>query len=105
MENLVKQMDEMNRKVIELKLWLQEKEVVEFNAWKKENPKDRTAMDKIIALLKIEENDNWLLKEQEYQKSKIELDRLKSIYNIVLKLLDRTDYTREDIEKFIEDLL
>jgi hypothetical protein len=104
MERLIEKMNEMNRKVIEAKLWLNTKEVVAYNNWKKENEKSREAVDKVVNKLKIED-DNWLLKENEYYQSKIELDKLKSIYNIALKLLDRDDYTRKDIESFVKDLL
>jgi hypothetical protein len=104
MEKLVEKMNEMNRKTIELKVWLEQKEVIEYNTWKEDNKTDRSAMDKVVAKLKLED-DNWLLQENEYYQAKIELDKLKSIYNIALKLLDRDDYTREDIENFVKDLI
>ena len=104
LEILIQKIDDNRRKMTELKLWLAQKEVVEYNAWKVENPKDRTAMEKVIATLKLND-ENWLEKEQEYIKVSNDFTYYKNIYDVVLKLLDREDITKEEIEDFIADLV
>jgi len=103
-ENLIQKIDENRRKMAELKLWLSQKEVVEYNAWKTENPKDRTAMEKVIAILKLND-ENWLEKEQEYIKASNDFTYYKNIYDMTLKLLDKEDITKEEVENFVADLV
>jgi hypothetical protein len=52
LETLLTALNETKKERDELKLWLEQKEIVEYYEWKEENPKDRTAMDKVIAVLK-----------------------------------------------------
>jgi len=103
-EILIQKIDETRRKMAELKLWLAQKEVVEYNAWKAENPKDRTAMEKVIAVLKLND-ENWLEKEQEYIKASNDFTYYKNIYDMTLKLLDKEDITKEEVENFVTDLV
>jgi len=107
MEKLVEVINllqEAREKMAELKLWLNQKEVVEYFNWKQENPKDRTAMDKVIAQLKMND-ENWLLKEQEYYKWKNRYEYVKNIYDLVSDMLSNVYYTKDDVNKFLENLI
>ena len=101
---LHRKLEEAREKMTELKLWLNQKEVVEYYRWKEENPKDRTAMEKVVAQLKMVD-DEWLLKEKEYVEVKNEYDRLKAIYDMVNNMMYSQQYTKEDIENFVADLV
>ena len=101
---LILELSKVRNEYTNLKLWLEQKEIVEYYAWKQENEKDRTAMDKIIAKLKLED-DEWLNKDEEVLKLKNKYDLLNDAKNTVLKLLDRKEFEKEEIEQFIENIL
>lgn len=54
----------LEEEVLRAKLYLSQKEVVEYTSWKNANPTDRSAMDKILSQLKLED-EVWLQKEQD----------------------------------------
>ena len=101
---LMQMLNEAREKMTELKLWLSQKEVVEYFNWKQANPSDRTAMDKVIAQLKMND-DVWLEKEEEYYKWQNRYTYVKNIYDIVNNMMQREDYTRDDIDSFIRNLI
>ena len=100
---LLKKLNELNQQKEQLKLWLVQKEVVEYYNWKAQNEKDRTAMDKVVAQLKLDD-ETWLEKEDEYSKIKVEYENLKRVYDIVQNLISR-EYTIEIIEEFINEFI
>ena len=104
MIELIQKLEQARENMGELKLWLAQKETVEYYKWKEENPKDRTAMDKIVTQLKMN-NENWLLKEQEYLKAKNNYDVLKDVNNLVNNMLYSQNYAKEDIEDFIASFI
>jgi len=99
-------LNETKSEMLELKSWLDQKEVVEYYNWKSkdENKKDRTAMDKVVAQLKMND-ESWLVKEQEYLQAKIEYDRLNKIFELVNNMLYSQQYTEADIEEYLENVL
>ena len=88
----------------ELKLWLSQKEVVEYNNWKLNNEKDRTAMDKVVAKLKLED-DEWMNKEQDYIAVENEYRKFMNTYEIVKGLISRSDVDIKAINKMIENII
>ena len=88
----------------ELKLWLAQKEVVEYNNWKMNNEKDRTAMDKVVAKLKLED-DEWMNKEQDYITIENEYRKFMNTYEIVKGLISRSDVDIKEINKMIENII
>jgi len=103
LKELIKKLNEYRKKMIELKLWLERKEVIEYNKWKQENPKDRAAMEKVIAALKINDKE-WLEKEEDFLKTENKYKYYKNIYDVILKLLEK-DIEKEEIEEFLSDLI
>lgn len=101
---LHRKLEDARAEMAELKLWLNQKEVVEYYKWKEENPKDRTAMDKVVAQLKLND-DNWLLKEEEFIKAKNEYDRLKVILDMANNMMYSQQYTKSEINDFVADLV
>ena len=104
LETLLTALNETKKERDELKLWLEQKEIVEYYEWKEENPKDRTAMDKVVAQLKMND-DNWLLKEKEYLEIKSRYDYLNSIYQTFLCLSSRSDIGLKKILNLVDNLL
>lgn len=71
MKDLLKIKLNLNTKKDLLKLALDQKEIVQYNAWKSlpENEKNRDAREKVVARLKLED-DTWLEQEEELVKLK-----------------------------------
>jgi len=66
MKNLLKIKLNLTTKKDLLKLALDQKEIVQYNAWKclEENSKSRESLDKVVSRLKIED-ETWLEQEEE----------------------------------------
>lgn len=93
----------LRNEIADLKIWLTDKEQCEYAQWKEENPKDRTAMDKVLASLKSkEENNEWAIKEDELRKAEILLTTQNNIMEILKKLISSVTYDKMSIEKFEE---
>ena len=104
-ETLLTKLNETKKERDELKLWLDQKEIVEYYSYLKEHPEDkRVAFDKIVARLKMEDEE-WLLKEQQYTKTKNDYDYLNTLYQTFLSLSSRTDVDIESITDMIDNLL
>jgi len=102
---LIEALNEARQNMTGLKLWLSQKEVVEYFNWKQENEKDRTAMDKVIAQLKMQDEE-WLLKESEYYQWKNRYEYVKNVYDIASGMLNNPDnFTKDDIYSFISQAL
>jgi len=76
-----------------LKLALDQKEIVQYNAWKslEENLKSREALEKVVARLKLED-ENWLEQEEEL----VILKNKASVVNNIVELLQ--GYVTRDID-------
>jgi len=90
----------------ELKLWLEQKATTEYIAWKADNPKDRTAKEKVLDQLKLN-NVSWLEKEQEYQTVKFSYDKAKTVVQILketLPVMSNKDFMgKEDWDNLISE--
>jgi signal recognition particle GTPase len=86
---LIKSKIQLEGKVRDLKLWLTQKEQVSYNNWKAqpENEKDKSAFDKIIAKLKLEDDGDWLNKEQELIEAELDLKLTSHIYETLQNTL------------------
>ena len=84
MKNLLKIKLNLGTKKDMLKLALDQKEIVQYNAWKslEENSKSREAMDKVVARLKLED-ENWLEQEEEL----VILKNKATVLNNIVELL------------------
>lgn len=96
MKTILKLKNQLTIKRDELKLKLEQKEIVEYFVWKQlpQNAKSRTAQDKVIAELKME-NQTWLQEEQELVQLKNQVTLVSNIYDILFKLLDKYESIAE----------
>lgn len=90
---------ELLKKVSELKLWLAQKEVIEYSNWKNNNATDRTAMDKVVANLKLAD-DKWLGKEQEYEALSADLAGKRMVLDIYKNMLVSDKIDKEELQTF-----
>ena len=88
-----------------LKLALDQKEIIQYNAWKslEENSKSREAMDKVVARLKLED-ENWLEQEEEL----VLLKNKATVVNNIVELLQgyiNQGINIDDAENIAEDYI
>ena len=86
-----------------LKLKLEQKELIEYNNWKSQadNSSSREAMDKVVAKLKLED-DNWLLEEEMLIELKNRATLVGNIYEVLLASL--TNGMPLDVVERMEDV-
>jgi hypothetical protein len=79
---------------------------VEYFNYKKtpEGAKDRSAKDKIIDQLKMDD-DNWLMEEVELVNIQTELSSIKMIMEVLLTTLNRQDLPFENFVEYQDNLL
>ncbi len=83
-----------------LKAELENRKTQKYAEWKEQNPNDRTAMDKVIAMLKA--NDPvWQQMEEQLNQLNIRYVALNNYYQLILEMLHSQQYTKDDIETFI----
>jgi len=107
MTNLIKLVNLLNKlreKKDSLKIELEVIKTNEYTKWKEENPKDRTAMDKVLAQLK-EQNEVWKNLEEQYNYISSKYSKIKTIYDTVQSMMNSQYYSKEEIELFISSLL
>lgn len=99
----IRSREEVAGKVAELKLWLSQKEVISYNNWKAlpENEKSRDAMDKVVAKLKLED-DNWLEKEVELRELEPRLKSMDVCLNAIMAVLQSNKYEASVLEELQE---
>ena len=100
--NLVNQVAQEKFEMLNLKLEIEEMEAKAYIEWKKENPNDRTAKDKVVDVLRSQD-PLWERKSQAYGRTKSLYEMYKVIYNVVLELLKNPQYTKVEIENLIKD--
>lgn len=85
MKDIIKIKFEINSARDFLKLKLEQKEVVKYNNWKAqaENASSREAMEKVVAKLKLED-ENWILEEEELILLKNKATLVGNIYEVLL---------------------
>lgn len=83
-----------------LKSELENRKNQKYAEWTEQNPSDRTAMDKVIAMLKA--NDPvWQQMEEQLNQLNIRYIALNNYYQLILEMLHSQQYTQDDIEQFI----
>ena len=99
----IRSREEVAGKIAELKLWLAQKEVISYNNWKTlpENEKSRDAMDKVVAKLKLED-DNWLEKEVELRELEPRLKSMDVCLNAIMAVLQSNKYEASVLEELQE---
>lgn len=85
MKDIIKIKYEVNSARDFLKLKLEQKELIKYNNWKAqaENASSREAMEKVIAKLKLED-ENWILEEEELIVLKNKATLVGNIYEVLL---------------------
>ena len=86
---------EIETKVAELNLWLSQKSTVEYYNYLQNGGNARTAKDKVIDEIKIND-ETWMLKEEDYKKLKVYLTYLTDC----IKVLEYVD----DIDNFLLEI-
>lgn len=83
--HMILKKDEVAHKIAELKQWLNLKETSSYKAYIDEGGNARTAKDKVIAELKMEDSGEWEAKEVEYE----ELRKTHATMSFVLDTLQK----------------
>ena len=99
---LIKKVNELRIKRDELKAELVKIEQTAYRKWREKNSKDRTAMDKVIAVLK-EEDKAWQQKEEELLYYANAFTYLKNVLDIAEGMLGNPNYTKEDLTIFLNE--
>ena len=88
-----------------LKLKLEQKELVEFVCWraKEENIGSREAMEKVVAKLKLED-DNWLNEEANLIELKNKATLVGNIYDTLIVYLNQ-GFAKESVDKIANDYI
>ena len=102
--NTIKVYNGAKAKKVALKFELEKLEVEKYLKWKEDNPKARTAMDKVIAELKAND-DKWQALEREYEEVSLQVSKYGLIVDFVKKMVDNPEYSKEDIENFIKGFI
>lgn len=100
---LIEQKIDLETELKDAKLWINQKEVVEYNTFKEANPTSREAMDKVIARLKMED-ETWLEKEAELVYKEVTYKKVALIIEVLNNTLNAMS-RHEDISKgYFEEL-
>ena len=98
---VIRELGECQEKVKNLKLWLNQKEVITYASHKKENPTDKSAIEKVLSAYKLED-DVWLEKEVELVDLELRLKTITMIYDILLASLKAMSSGNITLEMFKE---
>ena len=83
-----------------LKSELENRKNQKYAEWREQNPNDRTAMEKVIAMLKAQD-PVWQQMEEQLNQLNIKYAILNNYYQLVLAMLQSQQYTKDDVEQFI----
>ena len=89
----------LEEEVAQTKLWLSQKEVVEYTNWKNNpiNERDRSAMDKVVSALKLEDA-MWMQKEQNLISQEVALKMINIRYDILKATLQTMSNSNSGID-------
>ena len=78
----------VEEEMLQSKLWLAQKEVVEYTTWKNNplNEKDRSAMDKVVSALKMED-EVWMQREQDLISQEMALKMINIRYETLQNMI------------------
>ena len=101
--NYIKANAQLRKEVADLKVKIAEREIQEYAEWKKENEKSRAAMDKVLSELKAkEENNDWVLMEDDLRNLEIMLTTQNQVMEILKKMISSVTYDKISVEEFQE---
>ena len=100
---LIKKYAEVKNNLVKTKLNLELTTQRLYNEWKTQNPKDRTAMDKVVAVLR-ETSDELIQAEQEYIEAQLEYNKIKAIYDVVVNMLSNPNFNKDDVKSILNNL-
>jgi hypothetical protein len=97
----IKRQMEIKKEVADLELWLADKEITEYNSWKKleGNEKSRTAMDKVVAELK-KDDEEWNEKEEQLRYLKILTSSMSQVMEVLSKMLSMVTADKISLAEF-----
>ena len=88
-----------------LKLKLEQKELVEYSNWraKEENVGSREAMEKVVAKLKLE-NDNWLNEEADLIELKNKATLVGNVYEVLVGYINQ-GFAKESVDRIANEYI
>ena len=100
---LIEQKIELETELKDAKLWLNQKEVLEYSVYKEANPSSREAMDKIVAKLKMED-ETWLEKEGELISKEVTYKKVALIIEVLNNTLNAMSRHSDISKGYFEEL-
>ena len=100
---LIEQKIELETELKDAKLWLAQKEVLEYSVYKEANPSSREAMDKVVAKLKMED-EIWLEKESELISKEVTYKKVALIIEVLNNTLNAMSRHSDISKNYFEEL-
>jgi thioesterase domain-containing protein len=100
---LIEQKIELETELKDAKLWINQKEIVEYTNFKEANPSSREAMDKVIAKLKMED-EIWLEREAELISKEVIYKKVALIIEVLNNTLNAMSRHEDISKKYFEEL-
>lgn len=94
---------ELETELKDAKLWLNQKEVVEYNNFKEANPTSREAMDKVVSRLKLED-DSWMEKEADLITKEVMYKKVALIVEVLNNTLNAMSRHSDISKSYFEEL-
>ena len=100
---LIEQKIELETELKDAKLWINQKEVVEYNTFKEANPSSREAMDKVVARLKMED-ETWLEREADLITKEVTYKKVALIIEVLNNTLNAMSRHSDISKSYFEEL-
>ena len=100
---LIEQKIELETELKDAKLWLAQKEVLEYSVYKEANPSSREAMDKVVARLKMED-ETWLEREAELISKEVTYKKVALIIEVLNNTLNAMSRHSDISKSYFEEL-
>ena len=100
---LIEQKIELETELKDAKLWLNQKEIVEYTNFKEANPSSREAMDKVVAKLKMED-EIWLEREADLISKEVTYKKVALIIEVLNNTLNAMSRHEDISKKYFEEL-
>ena len=100
---LIEQKIDLETELKDAKLWINQKEVVEYNTFKEANPSSREAMDKVVARLKMED-ETWLEREADLITKEVTYKKVALIIEVLNSTLNAMSRHEDISKKYFEEL-
>lgn len=94
---------ELETELKDAKLWVNQKEIVEYTNFKEANPSSREAMDKVIARLKMED-EIWLEREADLITKEVTYKKVALIIEVLNSTLNAMSRHEDISKKYFEEL-